>query len=203
VYARVARFEDRDTSLTDELIQRARQSGPASVPDAKGFIGLVDRERGSSLSITFFDSEDAIRNSEQAFEDMAKQFPAEMRGQRKSVDVYEVSIFEGDAESAKAVRVSTLEGSPDKLDESLEMIKAETVPQLRSLPGNVGMIGLADRSSGRTIAITLWDSDDALRQTEEQANRMREQAAESGDAQISSVERYEVGIVQELSQVRA
>lgn len=116
MYARVASFEGRESSLTDELIQRARDRGPSSVPDAKGFLGLLDRERGTSLSITFFDSEEAIRNSEQAFEDMAQNFPPEMRGRRTSVDALEVMISEGDAERAKAARVSTLEGSAESIE---------------------------------------------------------------------------------------
>ena len=82
MYARVASFEGRDSSLTDQLIQRVQDQGPSSVPDAKGFLGLFDRERGTSLGITFFDSEEAIRNSEQAFEDMARDFPSEMRGRQ-------------------------------------------------------------------------------------------------------------------------
>ncbi len=97
MYARVASFEGRDSSLTDQLIERVRDVGPSSVPDAKGFLGLFDRERGTSLGITFFDSKEAIRNSEQAFEDMAKNFPTEMRGRRASVDIHEVIIFDGDA----------------------------------------------------------------------------------------------------------
>jgi heme-degrading monooxygenase HmoA len=203
LYARVASFEERDPSLTDELIQRAREQGPASVPGAKGFLGLLDRGRGTSLSITFFDSEEAIRDSAQAFEDMAQHFPEEMRGRRASVDVYEVTLFEGDAERAKAARVSTLEGSPDSIDDSVGKVKAETAPLVRELEGNVGLIGLADRTSGRVIAVTLWDSEEALRQSEEQAERIRAQAAESGGQQIARVDRYAVGIAQQLSQVRA
>src|SRR5919202_1084370 len=174
MYARVARFEGRDPSLTDQLIERVRDIGPSSVPDAKGFLGLFDRERGTSLGITFFDSEDAIRNSEQAFEDMAQHFPSEMRGRRASVDVCEVVFFDGDAERAKAARVSTLEGSPGQIDESTENVRSETAPRVRELPGNVGMIGLADRQSGRMTAITLWESEDALRRSEEQAKHMRD-----------------------------
>src|SRR5438067_6914314 len=100
MYARIASFEGRDSSLTDQLIDRVRDAGPGSVPDAKGFLGLFDREAGKALGITFFDSEEAIRNSQQAFEDMAQQFPEEMRGHRKSVDTYEVTVFDGDPEKA-------------------------------------------------------------------------------------------------------
>jgi hypothetical protein len=203
MYARVARFEERDPSLTDELIQRARDQGPSSVPDVKGFIGLMDRERGTSLSIAFFDSEEAIRNSEQAFEDMAQHFPAEMRGRRTSVDVYEVTIVDGDPERAKAARVSTLEGSPDQIDESISKVRAETLPKLRDIQGNVGMIAFADRRSGRVTAITLWESADALRESEQQADRLREQAAKSGGQQIGTVDRYEVALAQQLTGVRA
>jgi len=203
MYARVASFEGRDASLTDELIERVRDAGPTSVPDARGFLGLFDRERGTSLAITFFDSEEAIRNSEQAFEEMAKNFPQEMRGRRTSVDVCEVVVFEGNAERAKAARVSALEGSPDQIDDSTDKVRSETAPRVRELPGNVGMIGLADRRSGQLTAITLWESADALRRSEEQANKLRAEAAERGGQRVGNVDRYEVAVAQQLSGVRA
>lgn len=203
MYARVAGFEGRDASLTDELIQRVRDVGPASVPEAKGFLGLFDRERGTSLGITFFDSEEAIRTSEQAFEDMAQHFPPEMRGRRTSVDSYEVTIVEGDAERAEAARVSTFEGSPDRIDDSVGKIRAETLPKIRELEGNVGLIALADRTRGRVLGISLWESEDALRRSEQQADRLREEAASKSDQRIASVDRYEVAIAQQLSGVRA
>ncbi|HYY04378.1 MAG TPA: hypothetical protein VE736_10880 [Gaiellaceae bacterium] len=203
MYARVARFEGRDTSLTDELTRRVRDQGPSSVPEAKGFLGLFDRERGSALGITFFDSEEAIRNSEQAFEDMAQHFPPEMRGRRTSVDVCDVLIFEGDAERAKAARVSTLEGSPASIDSSFGKFQSETLPKARELQGNVGFIGFADRKSGRATLITLWESPDAMRQSEQQANQLREQAAQSGGQRVAGVDRYEVAVAQQLAGVRA
>jgi heme-degrading monooxygenase HmoA len=203
MYARIASFEGRDTSLTDELITRVRQQGPSSVPDAKGFLGLFDRERGTALGITFFDSEEAIRNSEQAFEDMAKNFPSEMRGRRRSVDVYEVAVFDGDPERAKAARVSSLEGSANRIDDSITKVRSETLPQVRDLKGNVGAIGFADRKSGRVTVITLWESADAMRKSEEQADRLREQAAGFGDQRISGVDRYEVAIAEQLAAVHA
>jgi len=203
VYARVAGFEGRDASLTDELVKRVRDQGPGSVPDAKGFLGLFDRERGTALGITFFDSEEAIRNSQRAFEDMAQNFPAEMRGRRASVDVSEVVMFDGDTERAQAARVSSLEGSPDNIDDSVGKVQSETLPKVRALPGNVGAIGLADRATGKVTIITLWESADALRQSEEQADRLREQAADSGGQSIAGVDRYEVGVAQQLSGVHA
>jgi len=200
MYARVASFEGRDPSLTDELIERVRERGPGAVPDARGFLGLFDRERGAALGITFFDSEEAIHGSEQAFEEMAQHFPAEMRGRRTSVETYEVTIQEG-GEGANAARVSSLEGSPDRIDESVSKAREETFPKARELPGWKGVIGLADRNSGRLKLITLWESADALRTTEEQADRLRKQAAESGGQRVTGVDRYEVAVADRLSEV--
>jgi hypothetical protein len=203
MYARVASFEGRDSSLTDQLIERIRDQGPSSVPDAKGFLGLFDRERGTALGITFFDSPEAIRNSEQAFEDMAQNFPAEMRGRRSSIDIHEVMIFDGDVERAKAARVSSLEGSPSNVDDNVTRVGDETLPKVRELDGSVGVIGLADRTSGRVTVITLWESAEALRQSEQQADRLREQAAKSGGQRIGNVDRYEVAVAQQLAGVHA
>jgi heme-degrading monooxygenase HmoA len=203
MYARVASFEGRDSSLTDELIKRVRDQGPGSVPDAKGFLGLFDRERGTALGISFFESPEAIRNSEQAFEDMAQNFPAEMRGRRSSVDIHEVMIFDGEVERAKAARVSSLEGSPKNIDDSFGKMQEETLPKVRELDGSIGVIGLADRTSGRVTVITLWESAEALRQSEQQADRLREQAAKSGGQTIGNVDRYEVAVAQQLAGVHA
>jgi heme-degrading monooxygenase HmoA len=202
MYARVASFEGRDPSLTDELIEKVRQVGPSTVPGSRGFLGLFDRERGTSLGITFFDSEQAIRDSEQAFEDMAQDFPPEMRGRRTSVETYEVTLQEGD-ESARAARVSSLEGPPDRIDESVRQGREEILPRAREVAGWKGVITLADRNSGRIKLITLWESADALRASEEQADQLRAQTAEAGGQRIVSVDRYEVAIAEELSEVRA
>ncbi len=134
---------------------------------------------------------------------MAQNFPAEMRGRRTSVDVSEVMIFDGDTERAQAARVSTLEGSPDSIDKSVDKFQSETLPKVRALQGNVGAIALADRVTGQVTIITLWENADALRRSEEQADQLREQAAQSGGQSIANVDRYEVGVAQQLSGVHA
>ena len=92
MYARVAAFEDRDMSLADDLIAKVRDDvrREDSIPGAHGFLMLVDREHGTALGITLFATEQELRAAEPAFEQMASTIPAEMRGRRVSVEVYEV-----------------------------------------------------------------------------------------------------------------
>ena len=96
-------------------------------------------------------------------------------------------------------RVSIFEGSPDEMDEALREAREVVLPQGRQMEGFKGMIALGDRQSGKTLGITFWESEEALRASEEAANRLREESAEASEETIASVERYEVGLFEVYS----
>jgi hypothetical protein len=103
---------------------------------------------------------------------------------------------EAEEEGGKAVyaRVSIFEGSPDQMDEALRQVREVVLPQAKQDEGFKGLIALGDRQSGKTLGITLWESEEAMRASEEDANRLRSESAEAGGQQIAGVERYEVGL---------
>ena len=90
-------------------------------------------------------------------------------------------------------RVSTIEGSPDRVDEGTALIRSKILPELEHVDGFAGVLSLADRVTGRSLTITLWETEDALRASEERANAMRSSAAtDLGATADPSVERFEV-----------
>ena len=89
-------------------------------------------------------------------------------------------------------RVSIFEGSPDELDEGLRQAREQVLPGARQMDGFKGLIALGDRQSGKMLGITFWESEEAMRASEEAANRMREESAEAGGGTVAGVERYEV-----------
>ncbi len=91
-------------------------------------------------------------------------------------------------------RVSLLEGPPELIDEGLRQAREVVLPWGRLMEGFGGMIALVDRHSGKTLGITFWESEEAMRASEEAANRLREGSAEAGGDTIAGVERYEVGL---------
>ena len=91
-------------------------------------------------------------------------------------------------------RVSIFEGAPDEIDEALRQAREQVLPQARQMDGFKGIIALGDRQSGKTLGITLWESEEAMRASEEAANRLREESAEAGGGTVAGVERYEVGL---------
>ena len=208
MHARVAAFENPrfdDPSLVDDLSKRARESAPRwqeSLRSALGHLMLVDRENKRSLGITFFPSESEIRESEPVFERMGDEIPEEQRGRRTSVNVYEVAISEA-GEKPKFARVSRLESDPKMIDEATKTSVEKILPQARKLPGFVGAYGMIDRSKGRTLLITLWESAEKMRDSEQQAEKLRKESAEAGRGRVVGVERYEVMFAQVPAQVGA
>jgi heme-degrading monooxygenase HmoA len=89
-------------------------------------------------------------------------------------------------------RVNTFKGSPDEVDAAVANVRKNVIPAAKQIPGFAGMVSLVDRETGKSIGITLWKSEDALRQSEEAASRIRNQAAQTDGSAIVSVERYEV-----------
>jgi heme-degrading monooxygenase HmoA len=206
MHARVAAFENPrfgDKSLADELRNRARESAPRwqeELRNAQGHVMLVDADSGRGLGITFFGSEEDIRAAEPVFDRMGDEIPEEQRGRRTSVDVYEVGISEG-GDDANAARVSRLEGDAGKIDESIRRSQDELLPQVRNLRGYKGAYSLHDRANGRTLMITFWENDEAMRSSEEQAESLRQQSAEMGGGRVADVERYQVMFANRLAEV--
>ena len=89
-------------------------------------------------------------------------------------------------------RVSTFEGDTEQVDELIRYAEERVLPALEELDGFSGILGLADRQSGKVVAVTLWESEQAMRASEDAANQLRDDSAEATSETIAGVERYEV-----------
>ena len=89
-------------------------------------------------------------------------------------------------------RITRVEGSPEQLEDGIANVTGAVIPAAKGMAGFAGAYFLADRSSGTMLGITLWDSEEALRASEEAAEALRRGAASASGGQIASVERYEV-----------
>lgn len=94
--------------------------------------------------------------------------------------------------AALFARVSTFQGPADGIDLIAKEAVESILPVARQLTGYKGMLMLGDRESGKSIAVTLWESEAAMRESEEKANKLRGEAADAGGDEIVSVERFEV-----------
>jgi len=89
-------------------------------------------------------------------------------------------------------RVNILEGPPDKMDEALHYFHENVLPGLKRIDGFKETIALGDRQRGKTLGITLWESEEDIRATEAGANRSHSELAEASGETIAGAEIYEV-----------
>jgi heme-degrading monooxygenase HmoA len=89
-------------------------------------------------------------------------------------------------------RVTTIQGSPGKMDDAKGHIQEQTLPQLQKMEGFKGFVSLGDRQSGKGIGVAFWESEEALRATEQAASSVRSGAADAFGGIVASVEEYEV-----------
>jgi hypothetical protein len=90
-------------------------------------------------------------------------------------------------------RVTALSGTPGEVDAGISNFRDNVVPYTKE--AGRGAILLVDRQSGKALAITLWENEEAMLASEERANTLRADAAqELGATQQPTVERYEVAV---------
>jgi heme-degrading monooxygenase HmoA len=89
-------------------------------------------------------------------------------------------------------QVNSVQTATDKLAGLVKWAE-ERLPAFRDTPGFKGLYLLADRQSGKIVTISLWDSEDDLRQNNEArgAQARREASSELGIAS-APVDIYEV-----------
>lgn len=90
-------------------------------------------------------------------------------------------------------RLSTYQGSPVPDGGDVTASSEAVVRQVEDVPGFRGVYYLVDRATGVAKSLTLWEDERTMRDSEEQAARIREETAQREGQQIVSVEHFEVG----------
>ena len=87
-------------------------------------------------------------------------------------------------------RSTTIQAQPTSIDDGIAHMRDKVMPALEAIDGCVGLSLLVDRTSGRCIATSSWESEEAMRASAESVRPMRDRAAElfGGGAQIEEWE---------------
>ena len=59
-------------------------------------------------------------------------------------------------------RVTTVQASPDKVEQANRLINDQVIPAVRQMQGFKAGYWLVDRDTGRGMGITLWEDEQAL-----------------------------------------
>ena len=88
-------------------------------------------------------------------------------------------------------RLGSWQGSPEELERWIQRARAHVKPSLREDAGLKAAYWLVDRGGGKGLIVTLWESEDAMRASEE-ARRRRQAATSAATGAQVTTERYEI-----------
>lgn len=76
-------------------------------------------------------------------------------------------------------RTTTIQAQPSSIDAGIAYVRDEVMPALQEMDGYVGLSLMVDRQSGRCIATSAWETDEAQRASAERIGPVRDRAAEA------------------------
>jgi quinol monooxygenase YgiN len=87
-------------------------------------------------------------------------------------------------------RSTTVRGNPQSLDDAIAYLRDEVMPAVQEMDGCIGLSMLCDRDSGRCIATTAWETEEAMHNSESGLHAMRQRYAEmlGGPAEVQEWE---------------
>jgi len=78
------------------------------------------------------------------------------------------------------------------VDRGISFVRDQIVPSARQQPGIVAAYWLADRASGRGLAVTIWESEDAMLAGDAAAKEAARTEKQDGAVETAALELYEV-----------
>ncbi|MDF2145980.1 antibiotic biosynthesis monooxygenase [Knoellia sp. p5-6-4] len=92
-------------------------------------------------------------------------------------------------------RTTTIQADIDKIDAGIAYVRDEVFPAVSAMSGCIGMSLLADRTSGRCIATTAWESEAAVRDSADKVLSLRAGAIAALGSDTSEVDVWEIAVV--------
>lgn len=176
-----------------------------SAPGCLGGLLLVDRQKGSCIGVTYWDSAKSLANSELlAIQARSESVQAVPGAHVVNVERAELLILDRAAPPAAGtfVRLNTVAGDIDKQDALTGFVRGN-LPVLKPLKGYRACTMAVDRQTGISRVSTVWESMADLEASEMTVAGLREHAARTaGATEPTIVEIFEASVV-ELSAVAA
>jgi hypothetical protein len=91
-------------------------------------------------------------------------------------------------------RVTVVEGSPDRVDSGIKSYNESVLPVVQGASGYKGSMLLVDRSSGKGIGLSLWETEDDLRAIDAKVAEARKATIEEMGGSVPPVDEYEVAV---------
>jgi len=91
-------------------------------------------------------------------------------------------------------RSTTTRGNPQMIDDAIAYLRDEVMPAITAMDGCIGLSMMCDRDSGRCIATSAWQSEEAMHNSESGMHDMRMRYAQTMGSE-PEVQEWEIAVL--------
>ena len=195
MYARSTTVRGNPQAM-DDGISFVRDTVMPAVQQMDGWVGLsilAERETGRCIVTTSWADHAALTASADGVVVM-RQRATEIMGGPAEVQEWEVALMHRlhTAHHGACARVIWSDGDPAATDRMLDSFRVGILPKLDDLPGCCSVSLMIDRSTGRGVLTTTYDSPQDMAAARETAAGMREEFAQQMNRTITEVAEFEL-----------
>jgi heme-degrading monooxygenase HmoA len=197
VYARSTTIQAHPLSI-DAGIAHVRDEVMPALQAIDGCIGLsllVDRRSGRCIATSAWQSEEAMRASGDRARPIRDR-AAQIFGGNPQIDEWEIAVLHRahHATLGACVRAVWTQGDPAALDRAIDVFKMAALPAIEQLDGFCSVSMMVDRATGRMVASTTFDSDEAMDRNRDQAAVRRTAVTKEAGLEILDVREFELAL---------
>ena len=195
MYARTTMVEAMPSSV-DAGIAYVRDKVMPLLEGLEGHIGLsllADRSSGRCIVTSAWASEDAMRASAPAVQEVRSRATEIFGGGSPTVDEWEIAVLHRAHEAGEGacVRVTWAKVDPAQVDSAIEVFKA-ALPGMEEIEGHRSASLLVDKASGRGVSSVAYESAEVVERNRDELERMRGSVTEDAAAQIVEQHDFEL-----------
>ncbi|OJZ75003.1 hypothetical protein BRW65_07285 [Mycobacterium paraffinicum] len=198
MYARSTTIQAQPLSV-DIGIAHVRDVVMPALTEIDGCVGLsllVDRQSGTCIATSAWDSIDAMRASAERVAPIRDQAALMFDGSAR-VEEWDIALLHRDHPSRQGacVRATWLKVVPDQLTRSLDFYRSSVLPELEELDGFCSASLLVDHPAcRRAVSCSTFDSMDAMARNSDRANELRSRRVRELGAEVIDVAEFELAI---------
>ncbi len=204
-YARVVRLKG-DPNRVEESLKLWTQNILPLLKKQTGFTGatlLGNRKTGDGLSVSYWETEAAMKEARPQVRPQAVQVLDQTGGRIVEDDECEVALLERFKPPIAGVwaRVTTVHGDPAHASEAISNFKENIVPVIAKQSGVRTAYFFVNRQSGMTFAGSIWDTEHDLQQSEASVGSLRTEAIKKFAGRDARTEAFEIYFTEILTPV--
>ncbi|OCB25305.1 hypothetical protein A5675_08835 [Mycobacterium malmoense] len=198
MYARSTTIQAQPLSV-DIGIAHVRDVVMPALMEIDGCVGLsllVDRQSGTCIATSSWDSIDAMRAGAERVAPIRDRAALMFDGSAR-VEEWDIALLHRDHRSrpGACVRATWLKVVPDQLNRSVDFYRMSVLPEMQDLDGFCSASLLVDHPAcRRAVSCSTFDSMDAMARNRDRATELRSRRVRELGAEVVDVAEFELAI---------